>query len=458
MEATGPTSLIIFFTVLLGTLLVVLPRNVAFVPMLVGASYLTLGQRLYVGSLDFTMWRILILFGWFRVAMRGDFRGMRFNEVDKAICAWIGVYIVAHGLLYGSQDAIIQALGQGYDAIGTYFLARLLIRNFDDTRLLVKAMAVIIVPISVLMFYEAMTGKNLFWVFGSVPLEAQVRDGHIRCQGPFGHPILAGTFAASTFPFVFSLWWSDRFGKVLALTGGFSAVLIVMVSRSSGPLIALLTAFVGLLAWAARKHLRRIRWAIVALIAFLHIVMNAPVWFLFARVADLTGGSGWHRGELINQTVTHFGEWWFLGTKYTRHWMESSNPSNPAMIDITNWFVGQAVNGGLATLALFTLIIILAFRRVGLFLNMRGRDSNQTRLAWGIGVAVLAHMMSFMSVVYMDQLRAFWYTLLAMVCALGLRSDPELRTTASVTPINQPACPRMVRLEGTALNTTEKNT
>lgn len=170
--------------------------------------------------------------------------------------------------------------------------------------------------------------------------------------------------------------------------------------------------------------MRMVRWALAGVLVLLHMLMKAPVWYLYARLADVLGGSGWHRSELIDQTIGHFNEWWLMGTRRTIHWMDAPNPSNPDMVDITNWFVGQAVNGGMLTLILFVLVIVRAFQILGLKLRSSlVQDSFQEKFVWGLGVSLFAHILSFTSVAYFDQIVFFWFLLLAMTACL--RSNPE---------------------------------
>jgi hypothetical protein len=51
------------FTFLMSALLVRLPRNLAPLPILMGASYVTLSQQLEIGSLHFPVGRVLIAVG-----------------------------------------------------------------------------------------------------------------------------------------------------------------------------------------------------------------------------------------------------------------------------------------------------------------------------------------------------------------------------------------------------------
>ena len=60
------------FTFVMSALLVRLPRNLAPLPILMGASYITLSQQLEIGSLHFPVGRILIAVGIFRVMSKEE--------------------------------------------------------------------------------------------------------------------------------------------------------------------------------------------------------------------------------------------------------------------------------------------------------------------------------------------------------------------------------------------------
>ena len=166
--------------------------------------------------------------------------------------------------------------------------------------------------------------------------------------------------------------------------------------------------------------MRTIRWGIFFLLISLHLVMNAPVWYLMSRLAAITGGTGWHRSQLVDQWLRHFNEWWLLGTKKTSHWMGGMHLLNrPDDADITNHFVGVAVNGGLISLILFILIIIYCYKRIGVSLQLEEKASiNIKMLLWTLGVSLFTHIMSFMSVAYFDQIIVFWYMLIAVIASL----------------------------------------
>jgi len=162
--------------------------------------------------------------------------------------------------------------------------------------------------------------------------------------------------------------------------------------------------------WPLRRYLRVFRWTIVLTLVGMHLVMKAPVWALISRI-DLAGGSsGYHRFELVNQTILHFREWWLLGEKTTYQWGYN-------LWDTANTYVETAVTGGLSTLVLLILIIVLSFQALGR-MRKSTTDARRARLSWTLGAVLLAHLVAFVGITYYDQTVLGWYLLLAMICAV----------------------------------------
>jgi hypothetical protein len=398
------------FTLLMCLLILVLPRRYALVPVIILTCYMTLGQRVMVAGLNFTMIRILTLAGWVRVIFRGEMRSFRWNAIDKAVVAWTISSIVMHTLLWQTSQEFINRLGLAYNAIGLYFLFRYLVRDMDDIKRVIRLTAILIVPLAGAMVVEKLTGRNAFAIFGGVTEFTRIRDGVLRCQGPFAHPILAGTFGATLLPLFVGMWKQENRSRLVVALAIFSALTITLTAASSGPLVACFAGISGLVMWSWRRSLRAVRWATLLGLAALHLTMKVPVWWLMARV-DLFGGStGWHRAWLIDETVKHFSEWWLLGTKNIGAW-------DPMLADVTNQYIWEGIQGGLLTMLLFVLIIVLCFRAVGL--AVRGMEAIQPlseRLCiWSFGACLFAHVLNYLSIVYFDQNFVNWYLLLAMI-------------------------------------------
>ena len=397
------------FTILMGVLLIALPRRYALVPVIMLTCFMTMGQAIVVLGLHFNMIRILALFGWARLLVRGEIRALRLNSIDKTLLWWTLSSVVLNTLLWHTADALTNRLGQAYNALGMYFLFRFLVRDFDDVKRVFKIAAVLIIPLAAAMVEERLTGRNPFAAFGVRNAIVQIREGALRCSGPFEVPMLAGTFAATLLPFFVALWQQGRADRLLSGLAILSSGTILLTTASSGPYLTALVAVAGLLLWPWRKYMRTLRWAVVLVLITLQLIMKTPVWFVLAKIDVVSGSTGWHRAYLIDRAVATFWQWWLLGTKTTAIFGEQIHG------DITNEYVWQGVNGGVLTMISFILIIVNCFRRIGR-IEARTDVSLPVRCCvWAMGAALFAHAITFLSISYFDQNFVNWYLLLALI-------------------------------------------
>jgi hypothetical protein len=396
-------------TLLMCLLMLALPRRYALLPVLVLTCYMSMGQRMVIANLDFTMIRILVMFGWLRVLVRGEFARLKLSKVDKILIAWVVSGTVVYCVLWGTTAALINRLGHAYDAIGLFFLFRVLIRSREDVDQMVRIFAVCIVPLAALIIGEKISGHNVFAIFGGVSEITVVRDGVRRCQGPFAHPILAGTFAATNASFFIALLWRQGRDRVLAAAGVIACIAIAVCSGSSGPVMSFGWAVLGFCLWPLRKRMRLIRWGLVFLIIGLQLVMKAPVWFLIGRISVFDGSTGFFRARLIDAAITNFFGWWLIGTQSTAQW-------GTGLFDITNQYIAEGVNGGVLTMGLFILLIACSFGTVGRTVRQIRNSPKSVKIGtWALGCALLAHATTYISVSYFDQNIVTWFLLLAII-------------------------------------------
>jgi hypothetical protein len=422
----------IVLTVILSILMLTLPRRYAALPLVLAACLLTIEQKIIVLGFNFTVVRIVMLAGWVRVLLRSETAVNGPHRIDAALVLWVISMVVVYTVLWHSPAAFVNRLGHAYDALGLYFLFRCLFREIADIMPVVTMVAVMAGVLGGVMLYEYVTGTNVFAAFGGVQAEAWVRGSHVRAQGPFRQPILAGSFAATALPVFVALWFGGGWRRAWATIGITGAALIVFSTSSSGPLLASIFGTGAVAFWFMRNHLRAIRWSIVGILVALAVAMKAPVWYLFAKIGAVVGGGGWHRSYLIEQAFSHLNEWWLIGTTYTAHWMPYALDERSA--DITNQYLVEGVNGGLVTMVLFIILVIRGFQGVGTALRgMQDLALHERLIVWSMGAALLGHAVSFLSVSYFDQIIVFWYMLLAMIA--GAVSQASIMTAAVPAPI-----------------------
>lgn len=397
----------------LGFAMLLLPRRYAIVPMVVMACFLGPAQRIVVFTLDFNMLRVIVLFGWLRIFLRGEAVDFKWKGIDTIIVLWALSGTAAMAMLYGSVAALIYRLGFMFDAAGMYFLFRILIRDWRDIDAIASSVVLISVPVALAFLVEKSTGRNVFSIFGGVPEYTLVRNGVLRCQGAFAHPILAGTFWAALLPFIGALWFRTDWKHLLAPIGIVASLTIILTCSSTTPMAAVVLGVGASMLYPIRKKLVWIRWGGAMALVLLHIAMAMPVWHLLSKIDLAHGSKGWYRYKLIDDFISHFSEWWLFGTKSTAHWWEwGSN-------DITNQYVLEGVTGGFVTLVLFVITIVISFRGVGKFESQIGRVRSRRIMAWSLGVSLFIHCVIFIGVSYFGQSMMLWYLTLAMIGSLS---------------------------------------
>ncbi|MCO5050844.1 MAG: hypothetical protein M9920_00880 [Verrucomicrobiae bacterium] len=395
--------------------LYMLPRRWASLPLLIATTYMTTGQALNIGGLNFTEMRIMAMVGCLRVMIKQERIAGGWQTMDRLMATW-GVWVVCSGLFHKDVGGtLILRSAYVFDNALIYFLFRIFLQNFEDFRRLCKPMIIILVPLAVLLLWEKLRGYNWFAYLGGMPLEITVRDGKVRAQGPFAHPILAGTVGAACLPLVLGCWWQDR--KV-AIIGGMVTAAMVYASASSGPIMTMMIILFGMALWLVRKQMKVVRWGAIGMVVLLSLVMQAPVYYLLAKI-DLTGSStGWHRAALIEAAIQHLGEWWIVGTDVTRHWMPTGVYWSQNHTDITNQYLQFGVLGGLPLMLLFIGILASAFAAVGRALRRDKQAPFERRfLIWTAGATLFGHATTFLSVAYFDQSIVYIYFLLGAIAS-----------------------------------------
>lgn len=384
-----------------------LPRRRAIVPLLIAACSIPMAQRLVVFGADFTMLRILIAVYVARVMFRREAGAIGWNRLDSAMMWWSVSGTMVMFLASGTFGALVNRLGWSFDMLGIYFIGRWLIRDWRDIDFLARSLATLSVPVAILFAVEWATSFNMFSVFGGVPAHTWIREGRLRCQGAFAHPILAGTFFAASLPLIWTLRKSrPRLTKV----GTIASLFIVAACSSSTPILSVVVAVAGAALFPWRRYRTYMWTGLFAVLTALHIVMKAPVWHLMSRL-DFTGGStGYHRFQVLDSFIRFFPRWWLGGDPNPESWGVWQ------MRDSTNQYVVEGLDGGLLTLIAFVLVLILAFANVGRCLKMRSvvRRGDREWICWSVGVAIFVHTVTFFGVSYFGQMMVMLHLQIAL--------------------------------------------
>lgn len=412
------TTLALILGLILGISILFLPRRYVLVPLILTTCFLPVAAKYSLGSVNFSMLRVVVTFAWIRIFTRNQHRSFKWLRLDYAVLIWSTARVLGFTVLWANSAALVNALGYAYDDIGLYFAFRIFFRGVEDFNRIFKVFAFAFLPLAILLCLERVTGKDPFWILGGIPEFPEVRQGVIRCQGPFGHPILAGTFGAVWLPLFVGLWRQGKRNRLIAAIGIFSSTLITLVAGSSGPIGSYVAGIVGLALWGMRYQMRLIRWGMVMAIVALDLVMKEPVWFIFARIDVFSGSTGWHRANLIDRVIANLSDWWLFGARDIEKWGIFAG-------DTTNQFIAEGIRAGIFTMALFVWMIVIGFSYLGRAVRAAKTEPKRYQLLlWSVGVGLFAHVVSFFGVAYFDQNIVNLFLILAII-ATAFQHRPE---------------------------------
>lgn len=414
-EATIYQSTILL-ALILGLSALLVPRRYFLAPFILAACFIPADQRIRVMGLDLTVLRMLVAVGVMRVVLFGEYRRIRLNRIDRLLVMWVVCGAAIYSIQWKSAEAMINRAGALFDATGLYWLFRQNVRSWDDLKQTVRLFAVGAIILLPLVLVEWSTGENPFVRLGKAI--TAVRQDRYRCQAAFPHSIMMGLFWAILAPMFLALARTET-RKTLYWLALACSVAIIAASASSTPLLVLMLALATYWAFGWRRYTGVAAWSCAIMAAALHVVMNAPVWHLLARVNVIGGSTGWHRYKLIDQAINNFNEWKIIGCRYTEHW-------GWGLGDVTNQYVLEGVRGGVLTLTLFVLLIFFVLKTlVSASLQYRGRSIRL--LVWGIFSMMIAHCVGFIGVSYFGQIQVLWYMTLA---AAAMVAEQQLQPAA----------------------------
>ncbi len=420
------------------------PRRGAALALAAGVLFLTQAQAVNVLGLNVFAVRFLELAGFLRVMTRREFSSANLNRIDKTLLTLYLYTAIVYCLR--SSEGLAYAIGRTVDACLCYFCWRGLIAGLDDWESFLKSFVFLLAPYTSLVLLEGLTHHNSFsWIGGG--MFDWVRGGRFRCVGTFRNPDLLGTLGATFLPLYLGWAWG-RAERWRAGLGVGLCLAIVWASNSGGPLGVTAVGLAGWGLWRVRTRMRKLRWAMALGLAALAVVMNAPIWYLLAKVSAITGGDGWHRSYLMEVTFRHLKQWWLAGMpmRETGDWFPYQVNSGA---DITNQFIAFGLDAGLGALVLFIFLFQRAFSRLGAALAaVRAAGppmSDHEPLLWGLGVMLAAHVANGFGITYFDQSYVLWFLQLA---ALSGVTAQILESPASLPEASEPSAARGLNADG----------
>ena len=258
------------------------------------------------------------------------------------------------------------------------------------------------------------------------------REGRLRAVGSFAHPSLLGTLGGTFLPLYIALWFT-RLDRKFSLLGIGLCLMIVWASNSGGPISCVAVGLLGWMLWGFRTSMCWVRRGLLGVIVLLALIMKAPIWYLVARLGDVTGGDAYHRAYLMDISFQNLDKWWLAGMSIgdTIDWFPYVNATTGGA-DMTNQYLVFGITAGLGSMLLFINLLIRAFGAVGKALA-KVRASTGPRedefLCWSLGVMLVVHVFNWVGIPYFDQTYVLWFMQLAMIASITdkmTRPTPEM--------------------------------
>jgi len=418
-----PTVVIAVFSSLL---ILAVPRRWIMLPFIFGACLIPTDQAVIIVGLDFNVIRILVIIGVLRFLLRSEIRNIKWNYFDVMVLVWIFCGTIIYSLQWMDKEAVVFRLGLLFDVGGLYWLFRQVHRDLQDIKFTFRLLAYAALVLAPFVAVEWLTGRNPFVALGRVI--TMVREDRIRCQAAFPHSLMLGLFWATIVPLFIGMARLEK-NKKLYWSATAASIFIIIATASSTPLTTFIQVMLLMTIFRYRCYGRQIAYGLVVMLCVLHVIMKAPVWNLIARVNIVGGSTGWHRFYLIDECINHFSEWAILGTRGTSHW-------GWGLGDVTNQYVLEGVRGGMITLILFVILLVMAVRMPGK-ISLESIPPKTQWFFWCLSVSVMAHCLSFIGVAYFGQINMLLYLLFAII---GWCCEKQKQFTPAVSrgrPVHQ---------------------
>jgi hypothetical protein len=259
----------------------------------------------------------------------------------------------------------------------------------------------------------------------------QERHGLNRAMGPQGETILFGLGFVTFLPLTWLLRYERTPWKYLSYLFVLIAIVGVLSTVSSGPLLALIVAMLALALEKAKSLVKPILLMVLLGCLTIEVTSSRHFWY---TLADFTMDpeTAWYRARLLDVAIDQLPEYWLYG--YGR-----TNPGWGRLIDGSNWtdsvndYVVHASNYGVFGLAICVTLQVAAIRRMARIVR-RSRDPWLVSAAWALSATLICLMAAFWSVSLFSTMVTIYYILIALIAAVDVMSRTQPATRRAATP------------------------
>ena len=367
-------------------------------------SYMTVP----IGTIDFTVCRIIILAVFANLYVRTDLRRrFRLIGLDKVIVVYFFCEILAGMFISRSiLDFLVNRAGAVFDMVLPYFAVRMIIKNKQQYFTLLKGILIVAAPLAIIGLYQCLTGNNPFgfleqynkWKLDMLH-QPLARNGFYRADVTFSVSIMYGLFFAMLGPVCAGVLYSTKKHKMLCWICLGLMGIGIFSSMSSGPWLAGLLSILFIVFYYWRKYWKPALIIIILLCGFVELISNRHFYDVIGDFT-LNPATAWYRSRLISVTFFEGGMsgHWLLGFGYAVDpgWGPIIDERNHT--DVVNHFIFILVSYGLVGLIPFLVICVMVVKKLINAYKISLSDSDKW-LVWCLsaGLFGLAGAMSSVS-------------------------------------------------------------
>jgi hypothetical protein len=384
--------------------------------------------RFSIGTIDISLGRFVVAVLLLRCLSNNSIRSkFKWTSLDTWVTGSMIVYVGAVLVTQPTMASIENRSGFVMDTWFSYLVARFIITDRHTLISVIKCVAIVLVPLTILGCIETFTGWQPFlplrrfkpWLQLDPQAEFTkvVRWGLVRAVGPFNHPILFGSGFAIFLPLIYYLHYEKRPWRILAYILSATVILGAFTSMSVGPWVMVAVAIFCL---AMEKHKTWVKPMILFFVftcVATELLSNRPFYHVFTSYASKLGGAGWHRAKLIDVAIKHFNEWWLIG-------YSGKDPGwgpyfGMSRTDVTNEYIAAGVRYGMAGVIALCGVLYVAFR--GLVNAYKKTIHPATKsLYWALGSMLSSVAVTWMAAHFFGQLLSLFYCLLGVIGSCSL--------------------------------------
>jgi hypothetical protein len=365
-------------------------------------------------------------------------RRFRWTTLDSLVAACMVIFSAAMFLSTPLDRWLESQAGFVMDTFLVYLIVRLVVVDRAALVFLAKVCGLIAVPLAIHGVIETFSGMSLYTDLGQycswAPMKGMIyqqRYGLNRAMGAVGETILFGLGFVTFLPLTWLLRHERGRWKRLSYVLVLLAIVGVLTTISSGPILALIVALFALALEKAKGLVRPILVLVLLGCATIECVSSRHFWYTLADLA-MDNESAWYRARLLDVAIEKLPEYWLYG--YGR-----ANPGWGKLINGMDWtdgvndYVVHASNYGIFGLAICMLLQVTAIGRMARIVR-RSRDPWIVSAAWALNSTLICLMAAFWSVSLFSIMVTVYYILIALIAAVDVMSRTQPAAQRAAIP------------------------